>query len=63
MKTKDKIFQIDGTVRDFEFDQNVVEVFNDMLLRSIPFYQAWAMRPPSTNMNWPVVNPVTSEAR
>jgi len=38
MKTKDKIFQIDGTVRDFEFDQNVVDVFNDMLLRSIPFY-------------------------
>ena len=38
MKTKDKIFQINGKVKDFEFDQKVVNVFDDMLLRSVPFY-------------------------
>ena len=38
MKTKDRIFQINRKAADFEFDQNVANVFNDMLLRSIPFY-------------------------
>ncbi|MGH3771647.1 MAG: carboxy-S-adenosyl-L-methionine synthase CmoA [Pseudonocardiaceae bacterium] len=37
--TFDKLFQADGTVGDFVFDGHVAAVFDDMLDRSIPFYQ------------------------
>jgi len=35
---KDRIFAIDSIAKDFEFSNRVVEVFDDMLDRSIPFY-------------------------
>jgi tRNA (cmo5U34)-methyltransferase len=36
---KDKIFAIDAVEEDFVFSEKVVEVFDDMLDRSIPFYK------------------------
>ncbi len=35
----DKLYQIDTVPEDFDFNERVVEVFDDMLDRSIPFYQ------------------------
>lgn len=35
---KDTIFEVDKVSEDFEFSSRVVEVFDDMLDRSIPFY-------------------------
>ncbi len=35
---KDTLFQTDSAVEDFVFNEHVVEVFDDMLDRSIPFY-------------------------
>ena len=35
----DKLYQIDTVPEDFDFSERVVEVFDDMLDRSIPFYQ------------------------
>lgn len=37
-KGKDKIFQVDSIDEDFTFSKRVVEVFDDMLDRSVPFY-------------------------
>ncbi len=37
-KEKDTIFQVDTIAEDFVFSKRVVEVFDDMLDRSIPFY-------------------------
>lgn len=37
-KRKDTIFKIDSVDQDFAFTERVVEVFDDMLDRSIPFY-------------------------
>lgn len=37
--TKDTIFNTDSVAEDFEFNSRVVEVFDDMLDRSIPFYR------------------------
>jgi len=36
---KDRIFQIEAIGEDFSFNERVVEVFDDMLDRSIPFYR------------------------
>ncbi|CAG37819.1 carboxy-S-adenosyl-L-methionine synthase CmoA [Desulfotalea psychrophila] len=36
---KDTIFQNPGPAEDFEFNSRVVEVFDDMLDRSVPFYK------------------------
>jgi len=35
---KDTLFNINSVEKDFEFDERVVEVFDDMLDRSVPFY-------------------------
>lgn len=37
--TKDTLFNIDYIEEDFDFNERVVEVFDDMLDRSIPFYR------------------------
>jgi tRNA (cmo5U34)-methyltransferase len=37
-KPKDTLFQVDTVQEDFVFSERVVEVFDDMLDRSIPFY-------------------------
>ena len=37
--TKDTIFNTDSVAEDFEFNSRVVEVFDDMLDRSVPFYR------------------------
>lgn len=37
--TKDTLFQVDTVEEDFVFNTQVVEVFDDMLDRSIPFYR------------------------
>lgn len=37
-KSKDTLFHIDAVNEDFVFSERVVEVFDDMLDRSIPFY-------------------------
>ncbi len=36
---KDTLFQIDSVEEDFVFNERVVEVFDDMLDRSVPFYR------------------------
>ena len=36
---KDTLFNIDSVEEDFVFNERVVEVFDDMLDRSIPFYR------------------------
>lgn len=36
---KDTLFQVDSIPEDFAFNERVVEVFDDMLDRSIPFYR------------------------
>ena len=36
---KDTLFNIDTVEEDFVFNDRVVEVFDDMLDRSIPFYR------------------------
>jgi len=36
--TKDTLFNIKSVEEDFEFNERVVEVFDDMLDRSVPFY-------------------------
>lgn len=36
---KDTLFNVDSIQEDFEFNQRVVEVFDDMLDRSVPFYR------------------------
>ena len=35
----DRLYQVDTVPEDFDFNRRVVEVFDDMLDRSIPFYQ------------------------
>lgn len=35
----DRLYQVDTVPEDFDFNKRVVEVFDDMLDRSIPFYQ------------------------
>lgn len=37
--TSDKLFQGDGSVGDFVFDDSAAAVFDDMLDRSVPFYR------------------------
>ena len=37
--SKDKLYQVDTVPEDFDFNERVVEVFDDMLDRSIPCYQ------------------------
>lgn len=37
-ENKDTIFEVDKVAEDFKFSSRVVEVFDDMLDRSIPFY-------------------------
>ncbi len=37
--SKDTLFNIDSVEEDFVFNERVVEVFDDMLDRSIPFYK------------------------
>jgi tRNA (cmo5U34)-methyltransferase len=36
---KDTLFQVETVAEDFVFNQRVVEVFDDMLDRSVPFYR------------------------
>ena len=36
---KDRLFQVDSVEEDFVFNERVVEVFDDMLDRSVPFYK------------------------
>lgn len=36
---KDRLYQVDTVPEDFDFNERVVEVFDDMLDRSIPCYQ------------------------
>ena len=36
---KDRLFNIKNISEDFEFNDQVVEVFDDMLDRSVPFYE------------------------
>lgn len=38
-KRKDTLYQIDAVDEDFAFSEKVVEVFDDMLDRSVPFYR------------------------
>lgn len=38
-ESKDKLYQIDTVPEDFDFNERVVEVFDDMLDRSIPCYR------------------------
>ncbi len=38
MITEDKIFNQERSAADFEFDEEVVGVFDDMVSRSVPFY-------------------------
>jgi tRNA (cmo5U34)-methyltransferase len=35
---KDRIFDDEGRVSDFEFDEKVARVFDDMVARSVPYY-------------------------
>jgi tRNA (cmo5U34)-methyltransferase len=35
---KDRIFDAEGRVSDFEFDEKVAGVFDDMVARSVPYY-------------------------
>lgn len=35
---KDRIFDTEGRVGDFEFDEQVARVFDDMVARSVPYY-------------------------
>jgi len=35
----DRLYRVDSVPEDFDFNERVVEVFDDMLDRSIPFYQ------------------------
>jgi tRNA (cmo5U34)-methyltransferase len=37
--SSDRLYQVDTVPEDFDFNKRVVEVFDDMLDRSIPFYQ------------------------
>lgn len=37
-KPTDRLYQVDTVPEDFDFNERVVEVFDDMLDRSIPFY-------------------------
>jgi tRNA (cmo5U34)-methyltransferase len=37
--SKDRLYQVDTVPEDFDFNERVVEVFDDMLDRSIPCYQ------------------------
>ena len=37
--SRDKLFEVDTVQEDFVFNERVVEVFDEMLDRSIPFYQ------------------------
>jgi len=39
MSQQDKLFALAGKVEDFAFDGRVAQVFDDMVARSIPFYQ------------------------
>lgn len=38
-RLKDRLYQVDTVPEDFDFNERVVEVFDDMLDRSIPCYQ------------------------
>lgn len=38
MKEQDKVFQQMERVEDFTFDERVAKVFDDMVSRSVPFY-------------------------
>lgn len=38
MKEQDKVFQQTARVEDFTFDERVAKVFDDMVSRSVPFY-------------------------
>lgn len=38
-KRRDTLFQVDSVNEDFTFSEKVAEVFDDMLDRSVPFYQ------------------------
>ncbi len=38
MTSKDKFFSKDVTQQDFKFDKKVVDVFDDMVSRSVPYY-------------------------
>jgi len=38
-RPRDRLYQTDTVPEDFDFNERVVEVFDDMLDRSIPFYQ------------------------
>ncbi len=38
MTNKDKIFQQTGSTEDFSFDERVARVFDDMVSRSVPYY-------------------------
>ncbi len=38
-QSSDRLYQVDSVPEDFDFNKRVVEVFDDMLDRSIPFYQ------------------------
>jgi tRNA (cmo5U34)-methyltransferase len=35
---KDKVFETDGPIADFKFDKTVANVFDDMVSRSVPYY-------------------------
>lgn len=39
MNEQDKLFQSVGKTEDFVFDERVAQVFDDMVSRSVPFYQ------------------------
>jgi len=36
---QDKVFETDGDVSDFKFNEEVADVFDDMVSRSVPFYE------------------------
>ena len=38
MTDQDKVFQQTGRVEDFAFDERVAKVFDNMVSRSVPFY-------------------------
>jgi len=38
MGDKDRVFRDEGRIRDFEFDERVARAFDDMVSRSVPYY-------------------------
>ena len=49
--THDKIYSHPQSVHPFEFNERVVEVFDDMISRSVPLYRESILRQAQTDMS------------